>query len=233
MNNIQYILPGFEKTAKELGFNSKTISKQTNALIDRGIQNISPGVIEEAPNGTLIQYDIYTRLLKDRIIFFGGPVYSEIMNIVIAQILFLEMTDNKKDITIYLNTPGGEVSAGLSCIDVFDYVTPDISTLNVGMCCSMGSVLLSAGAKGKRYSLKRSLVMVHQPSVSGISGKSDEIEVSVQEMQKTKKTLYEILAQNSGQTYEQIVEKSKLDYWMNAEEAKNEGFIDEILIKRK
>lgn len=233
-NSIQFLAPGFEMKAKELGFDQKIISNQINKLVDFSIsteKNISPSVIEESKNGTLISYDVYTRLLKDRVIFLGHPIMDEVTNIVIAQLLFLEMSDAKKDITIYLNSPGGSVVSGLALINTMDYIEPDISVVAIGMAASMGAVILSCGTKGKRYALKDTRVMIHQPSTQ-MGGKSDDIEVGFTELQKTKKRLYEILAEKSGQTYEWIQTNSKLDYWMTAEEAKNSGFIDEVLLKR-
>lgn len=228
---MQYILKGYEQTAKSLGFNKKSISNYTNKIIDYSIKNISTGVVEEAPNGSLIQYDIYTRLLKDRVMFIGHPIMDEVTNIAIAQLLFMEMTDSKKDVTLYINSPGGSVSAGLSLINVMDYVAPDISVTSVGLAASMGAVIVACGAKGKRYSLKDAKYMIHQVSGGG-SGKSTDLEITLEEMKKTRKRLYELLAEKSGKTYKQINDMCKDDCWMTAEEAKKEGFIDHILNKR-
>lgn len=250
MNNL---LINFEKAAVTAGVSNRKIDKYTNLvqdlsykpktplidfsyqeknLITNYVTNMTPSVIEESPNGNLISYDVYTRLMKDRVMFIGHPIMTEVTNIAIAQILFLEMTDAKKDIVMYINSPGGDVNAGLSLINVMDYVLPDVSTVVVGMAASMGAVILSCGAKGKRFGLLDSRVMIHQPS-GGMQGKSDDMEVQYQQMTLVKKRLYDILAEKSGQTYEQILEKSKLDYWMSSGEAKQEGFIDDVLIKRK
>ncbi len=233
------LLKSFEKSSFEIGTSNRKISKYLNLVQDFSykstppkITNMTPSVIEEAPNGNLISYDVYTRLMKDRVMFIGHPIMTEVTNIAIAQILFLEMADKKKDIVMYLNTPGGDVNAGLSLYNVMDYVEPDVNTVVVGMAASMGAVLLSCGQKGKRYGLLDSKVMIHQPS-GGMQGKSDDMEVSFEQLQLVKKRLYDILAEKSGQTYDEILAKSKLDYWMSSEEAKNEGFIDEVLVKRK
>lgn len=233
------LLTNFEKAGITAGASNRKISKYLNLVQDFSyksvtpiITNMTPSVIEEAPNGNLISYDVYTRLMKDRVMFIGHPIMTEVTNIAIAQILFLEMTDPKRDITMYLNSPGGDVNAGLSLINVMDYVSPDISTVVVGMAASMGAVILSCGTKGKRYGLLDSKVMIHQPS-GGMQGKSDDMTVQYEQMLLVKKRLYNILAEKSGQTYEEILEKSKLDYWMASEEARKEGFIDEVLIKRK
>lgn len=246
MNND--LLINFEKAGVVSGASNRKISTYINKVQDLShklsapvlnwtsnypsITNMTPSVIEEAPNGNLISYDVYTRLMKDRVMFIGHPIMTEVTNVAIAQILFLEMTDRKKDIVMYLNSPGGDVNAGLSLINVMDYVEPDISTVVVGMAASMGAVILSCGTKGKRFGLLDSKVMIHQPS-GGMQGKSDDMQVQFEQMVLIKKRLYEILAEKSGQTYEQIVEKSKLDYWMASDIAKNEGFIDEVLVKRK
>jgi len=233
LNSIQFLAPGFEAKARELGYGDKLISKQLNKLVDfsQSEKNISPSVIEETKNGNLISYDVYTRLLKDRIIFLGHHIMDEVTNIVIAQLLFLEMDNSKKDITIYLNSPGGSVVAGLALINTMDYIEPDISVVAIGMAASMGAVILSCGTKGKRYALRDTRVMIHQPSTQ-MGGKSDDIEVGYRELGKTKKRLYEILADKSGQTYDWVNDNSKLDYWMTAQEAKEAGFIDEVLDKR-
>jgi ATP-dependent Clp protease protease subunit len=233
------LLINFERAGVTAGASNKTISKYLNLIQDFSyktktpiIHNMTPSVIEEAPNGNLISYDVYTRLMKDRVMFIGHPIMTEVTNIAIAQILFLEMTDKKKDIVMYLNSPGGDVNAGLSLINVMDYVEPDVNTVVVGMAASMGAVILSCGTKGKRYGLLDSRVMIHQPS-GGMQGKSDDMTVQYEQMLLVKKRLYEILAEKSGQTYDEILSKSKLDYWMSSEEAKKEGFIDEVLVKRK
>ena len=233
---MEKIIENFEKAGKIVGIKKTTIMNYTNKIIDwrytgNKIQNLSPSVVEETPSGNLISYDIYTRLLKDRVMFFGHPVMDEVTNVVIAQLLFLEMTDSKKDITMYLNSPGGSCDAGLSVVNTMQYITPDVSVVAIGMAASMGAVLLACGAKGKRFALKDTRVMIHQPSGS-MNGKSSAIEIDWEEMKKVKKRLYELLAEQSGQTFEAIEAKSKEDFWMSAAEAKSEGFIDEVLEKR-
>ncbi len=237
MNDL--LLKNFEIAGASLGTSSRKIGKYINLVQDLSYQaksplitNMTPSVIEEAPNGNLISYDVYTRLMKDRVMFIGHPIMTEVTNIAIAQILFLEMTDKKKDIVMYLNSPGGDVNAGLSLINVMDYVEPDINTVVVGMAASMGAVILSCGAKKKRFGLLDSKVMIHQPS-TGMQGKSSDIKVNYRELEKIEKRLYEILSEKSGQSYDAIFEKSQLDYWMSSGEAKDEGFIDEVLLKRK
>jgi len=230
MKQIDSLIQNFEFNARKLGYNYKIISQQTNKLIDT--VNISPSVVEEASNGSLISYDVYTRLLKDRVIFFGHPVMDEVTNITIAQLLFLEMTDSKKDIIMYLNSPGGSTVAGKSLIDVMEYITPDVSVVNIGMCASMGAVILACGTKGKRYALKSAKTMIHQVS-TGMEGKSSDIAVNFEEMMKEEQSLYKILSAKSGQSYDIIKEKCKLDYWMTPTEAKEFGLIDETLEKRQ
>lgn len=232
MNDLIYIAPQFEKIAKKAGYNSKDISRQTNKLIDFSVQNLNQGIVEEAPNGSLIHYDVFTRLLKDRVLFLCHPIMGEVTNIAIAQMLFLEMTDAKKDIVLYTDSPGGSVYSGLSLVNVMEYITPNVSTVVVSMAASMGAVIAASGAKGKRYALKDARFMIHQPS-SSFEGKSSELEISMKEMLKIKTRLYEILSTQSGQSYENIEAKSKEDYWLSADEAVREGFLDEVLIKRK
>ena len=232
---MENLIKGFEIVGKNAGFNKPVISTYVNKVIDYSIdpvKNLSPTVIEEAPNGSLISYDVYTRLLKDRIIFFGHAVADETVNIAIAQMLFLEMTDAKKDITLYINSGGGSVVAGLGFIDVMDYVSPDVSTVAIGMAASMGAVILTSGTKGKRFALPNSEVMIHQ-ILGGAEGQFSDMEIRLNHMKRLKDKLYKILADTSGQTVKKIEEKSNRDYWMLAEEAKKEGFIDEVIRKKK
>jgi ATP-dependent Clp protease protease subunit len=189
-----------------------------------------PSVIEKTKNGERV-YDIYSRLLEDRIIFVGDPIESHFVNTVIAQILFLEKQDPSKDITMYINCPGGEVYSGLALYDTMQYVKCDISTVCVGLAASMGAVLLSGGTKGKRFALPNSKIMIHQPLISGggISGQATDIQIEAEEMLKVKKVLTDIIAKNSGQTYEKALSDMERNNRMASEEALNYGIIDKII----
>ena len=188
---------------------------------------ITPYIIEERPMN-ITQLDVFSRLMKDRIIFLGVPIYDDVANIIQAQLLFLESQDSERDIQIYLNSPGGSVYAGLGIYDTMQYLKPDISTICTGMAASMAAVLMCAGAKGKRYALPHSRIMIHQP-MGGTQGQASDIEIEAREIQKLKKELYEIIANHSGKDYEQVWKDSDRDYWMTAAEAKEYGMIDEIL----
>ena len=185
-----------------------------------------PTVIEKSSFGERA-YDIYSRLLKERIIFLGGGIDDNVANIVIAQLLFLESEDPKKDIHLYINSPGGSVSAGLAILDTMNYVKPDVSTVCVGMAASAAAVILSAGKKGKRFVLPNSEVMIHQPW-GGAEGQATDIEITAKHIIKTRENLYKILAKNTGQSLEKIQKDAERDYFMSAEEAKKYGIIDEI-----
>jgi ATP-dependent Clp protease protease subunit len=186
-----------------------------------------PIVIEQTSRGER-SYDIYSRLLKDRIIFLGTPIDDQIANIVIAQLLFLSSQDPTKDINIYINSPGGSVSAGLAIYDTMQFVKADISTICVGMAASMGQILLTAGAKGKRYSLPNSRIMMHQPS-GGAQGQSSDIEIYTREMIKTRDTLYNIIAKHTGKDFEEIKKDADRDFYMTSNEAVAYGIIDKVL----
>ena len=173
--------------------------------------------------------DVYSRLMMDRIIFLGYPVTDEVANIVTAQLLFLESTDRNRDIQMYINCPGGGVYAGLGMYDTMQFITPDIATICTGMAASMGSVLMCAGAKGKRTALKHSRIMMHQPS-AGAGGQASDIEITVNEVKKIKQELYAITAFHSGQTIEKVAADSNRDYWMTSTEAKEYGLVDEVLV---
>lgn len=192
---------------------------------------ISPTIIEERQLN-IATMDVFSRLMMDRIIFLGVPIDDYVANIIQAQLLFLESVDSKRDIQIYLNTPGGSVYAGLGIYDTMQYINPDVATICTGMAASMGAVLLCAGTKNKRTALKHSRILIHQP-MGGAQGQASDIEITAREIQKLKKELYEIIAQHSGQTYEKIWEDSDRDYWMTAEEAKSYGMIDEVLLRNK
>lgn len=188
---------------------------------------ISPTVIEER-SMNVTSLDVFSRLMMDRIIFLGTAIDSDVANIIQAQLLFLESSNQEEDINIYLNTPGGEIYSGLGIIDVMNLIKPDISCNVTGLAASMGAVILSSGTKGKRYALKHSRVMIHQPLGSAY-GQSIDMEIEVKEILKLKKELYQILAEQTGQTYKQIEKDSDRDYWMTAEESKKYGIIDEVL----
>lgn len=188
---------------------------------------IIPTVIEKSPEGARA-YDIYSRLLKDRIIFLGEGVDDHTANLTIAQLLFLEAEDPKKDIKLYINTPGGSVTAGMAIYDTMQYVKPDIQTICVGLAASMGSMLLAGGAKGKRFALPNAEIMIHQP-LGGAEGQASDVEIRAKLLLKWRDTLNRILAKNTGQPIEKIQKDVDRDYFMTAEEAKKYGLIDEII----
>jgi ATP-dependent Clp protease protease subunit len=189
-----------------------------------------PTVIEKTSQGERA-YDIYSRLLKDRIIFLGTEIDETVANLVIAQMLFLESEDPKKDISLYINSPGGSVYAGMAMYDTMQLIKPDVSTIVVGMAMSMGAVLLAAGAKGKRYALPNAKVMIHQPS-SGFQGTTADIEISAQQALDTRRSLDALLAKHTGQPVERIHKDTDRDFYMGADESKVYGLIDDILKKR-
>jgi len=186
-----------------------------------------PTVIEKSPLGERA-YDIYSRLLKDRIIFLGGVIDDHIANLVIAQLLFLESEDPKKDITLYINSPGGSVTSGLAIFDTMNHIKPDVSTVCVGIAASMGSFLLSSGTKGKRYILPNAEVMIHQV-MGGTEGQASDIAIGAKHILRTKETLNKILAKNTGQKVEQVEKDSDRDNYMTADEAKKYGLVDDII----
>jgi len=187
-----------------------------------------PFVIEQTSRGER-SYDIFSRLLKDRIIFVGGAVEDRMADVIIAAMLFLEKEDAGKDIDMYINSPGGSVTAGLAIYDVMQYIKPDISTVCIGQAMSMGAVLLCAGAKGKRYALPHSRILIHQPS-GGFHGTAADIEIQSREMQLYKKMLYEIISSHSGQPVDKIEKDSDRDFFMSPDEAKEYGIIDQVLM---
>ena len=189
-----------------------------------------PTVLEKSQFGERA-YDIYSRLLKERIVFLGGPVGDEVANVVIAQMLFLEHEDPKKDIKLYINSPGGSVTAGMAIYDTMQFIKPDVSTLCVGMAASMGAFLLSSGAKGKRFTLPNSRVLIHQPS-GGAQGQATDIEIHARDILKTRDQLNRIMAANTGQTIEKIEHDTERDYFLFAEEAKEYGLVDQVISKR-
>lgn len=191
---------------------------------------LSPSIIEERQLN-VAQMDVFSRLMMDRIIFLGVPIDDYAANVIQAQLLFLDSSDPGKDISVYLNTPGGSVSAGLGIYDTMQYIKSDVSTICTGIAASMGAVLLVAGAQGKRFALKHSRVMIHQP-MGGMQGQATDMEITVREIQKLKKELYTILADHSGNLYERIEKDSDRDYWMTATEAKEYGMIDDLLVRK-
>jgi ATP-dependent Clp protease protease subunit len=190
-----------------------------------------PTVIEKTQAGERA-YDIYSRLLKERIVFIGGTVSSDLANSVIAQLLHLEQEDAKKDITIYINSPGGSVDAGMAMIDTMNFIKPKVSTVCVGMAASMGAMLLSAGEKGKRYSLPNSRIMIHQP-MTGVEGQASDIMITAEEIVKTKQRLIDMLAKATGQKKSKVEKDMDRDFWMSSTDAEKYGIIDGIIKKRK
>lgn len=192
---------------------------------------ISPTIIEERQLN-VAQMDVFSRLMMDRIIFLGTDVNDYSANVIQAQLLFLDSSDPGKDVSIYINSPGGSVYAGLGIYDTMQYIQSDVSTICTGMAASMAAVLLVAGEKGKRFALKHSRIMIHQP-MGGAQGQASDIEITAREIQKLKKELYEIIATHSGQPFEKVERDSDRDYWMTAMEAKDYGMIDDVLIRQK
>lgn len=193
----------------------------------------TPIVIEQSGNGER-QYDIYSRLLKDRIIFLGTPITDEVADLLVAQMLFLESDAPDKDIYLYINSPGGSVSAGLAVYDTMQYIKPDVSTISVGLSASMGALLLCAGAPGKRFALPHSKILIHQPLIAGdgISGQATEIEIQARQILKSRETLNKILAKHTGQSEDRISLDTERDNYMTAEEALHYGIVDKIIEKR-
>ena len=190
-----------------------------------------PMVVEQSGRGERA-YDIYSRLLKERIVFMVGPVNDQSANLVVAQLLFLESENPNKDIFLYINSPGGSVTAGMSIYDTMNFIKPDVSTLCLGQAASMGAFLLSAGAKGKRFALPNSRIMIHQPLLGGLSGQASDIEIHAKELIKIKEKLNRLLAEHSGKDLEQVVKDTDRDNYMSAEEACEYGLIDQVIINR-
>ncbi len=214
------------------GSNYDRFTSHFNGSVTSGISNyISPTIIEERQLN-VAQMDVFSRLMMDRIIFLGVGINDDVANIIQAQLLFLESADSKKPISIYLNSPGGSVYAGLGIYDTMQYITPEVATICTGMAASMAAVLMCAGAPKKRTALPHSRIMIHQP-MGGAEGQASDIEITAREIQKLKKELYEIIAKHSNQTYDKVYADSDRDYWMTAQEAKDYGMIDEVLIKSK
>ena len=200
------------------------------SVIDPQNLGMVPIVIETSGRGERA-YDIYSRLLRERVVFLVGPVNDATANLVVAQLLFLESETPDKDISLYINSPGGSVSAGMSIFDTMQFIKPDVSTLCMGMAASMGAFLLSAGAKGKRFCLPNSKVMIHQP-LGGAQGQATDIEIHAREILKTREQLNKILAERTGQPLEKIQADTERDYYMSATEAKDYGLVDQVIDKR-
>ena len=213
-------------TRLEHGISSMTMHRYQSALD----AYINPTIIEERKLN-VASMDVFSRLMMDRIIFLGVPIDDDVANIVTAQLLFLASNDSSSDISLYLNTPGGQVSSGLAIYDTMQLIEPDVATICTGMAASMGSVLLCAGAAGKRSALPHSSVMIHQP-LGGAQGQASDILIAAQEIEKIRKELYTIISEHSGQTLEKIYADGDRDFWMNAKEALDYGMVDEILTKR-
>ncbi|MBA6155853.1 ATP-dependent Clp endopeptidase proteolytic subunit ClpP [Tenacibaculum sp. S7007] len=213
----------FEKYAtKHQGINSTYLGKITSSL--------TPYIMEERQMN-ITQMDVFSRLMMDRIIFLGTGVNDQVANVIQAQLLFLESIDASKDISIYINSPGGGVYAGLGIYDTMQFIKPDVATICTGMAASMGAVLMCAGAKGKRSALPHSRIMIHQP-MGGAQGQASDMEITVKEIGKLKTELYNIISEHSGQSFEKVQEDSDRDYWMKADEAKTYGMVDEILTRK-
>lgn len=196
---------------------------------DKLVNSMTPYIIEERPMN-IASMDVFSRLMMDRIIFMGTGVDDYVANIITAQLLFLESVDASKDISIYINSPGGSVYAGLGIYDTMQFVKPDVATICTGMAASMGAVLLCAGAEGKRSALPHSRVMIHQPS-GGAQGVATDMEINLKEMLKLKEELYQIISKHSKQPYDKVYKDSERDYWLRANEAKEYGMVDEVLIR--
>jgi len=208
----------------------KKISGTTFDGYVQSIENITRAVIEERPTN-FREIDVFSRLIMDRIIFLGLPVDDNIANIITAQLLFLESVDSKKDILLYVNSPGGSVYAGLGIYDTMQLVVPEVCTICTGLAASMAAVLLAGGAKDKRSALPHSRIMIHQP-MSGMQGQASDMEISLKQTLSVKKDLYDILSKHTGKTYDNIERDSDRDFWLRADEAKKYGIIDEVLEKR-
>ncbi|MFY0643420.1 MAG: ATP-dependent Clp endopeptidase proteolytic subunit ClpP [Bacteroidia bacterium] len=220
----------FKKYAvKHHGISSMKVDYYVNSSISTTPSDMTRTVIEERQM-PFREVDVFSRLMADRIIFLGTPIDDYIANIIQAQMLFLESADPKRDIQIYINSPGGSVYAGLGIYDTMQYITPDVATICTGIAASMAAVLLCAGGKGKRTALKHSRVMIHQP-LGGAQGQATDMEITVKEILKLKKELYDIIASHSGQKFNKVQSDSERDYWMTSMEAKDYGMIDEVLTK--
>ena len=217
----------FKKFANGMGVNSMLLHDVQSHM--DGPQNMTPYIIEESEMRG-VQLDVFSRLMKDRTIFLGTGINDQVANIVVAQLLYLESVDSEKDIKLYCNSPGGSVYAGLAIKDTMDFVSPDISTVVIGLAASMGAIIQSSGTKGKRFALPSSRIMIHQP-LGSAQGQSSDIQISAEQIKIIKKELYDILSENTGKSYEEIEIDSDRDYWMKSEKALEYGMIDKIVSK--
>lgn len=217
----------FEKFARCNNVSSTTLDKYSNVITNGWV---SPTIIEERKLN-VAQMDVFSRLMQERIIFLGTDIDDDVANIITAQLLYLESVGND-DITLYLNTPGGSISAGMSIVDTMNYISSDVSTVTTGMAASMGAIIGSSGTKGKRFILPHGRYLLHQP-LGGVRGQASEIEIEYKEIQKYKEMLYNILSENTGQTYEKIWKDADRDFWLNAQESLDYGLIDKIITKKK
>lgn len=216
---------------KHLGMNGLALDQYVSKVSPVAASYISPTIIEERQLN-VAQMDVFSRLMMDRIIFLGTEVNDYTANVIQAQLLYLDSADPGKDVSIYINSPGGSVYAGLGIYDTMQYISSDVATICTGIAASMAAVLLVAGQKGKRFALRHSRVMIHQP-MGGAQGQASDIEITAREIQKLKKELYTIIADHSGQPFEKVERDSDRDYWMTAEEAKEYGMIDDVFIRAK
>ena len=221
----------FGKEFKKYAVKHRGISSLTTERFVSSIENMTRTVIEERPVN-FREIDVFSRLMADRIIFMGTEVNDEVANVLVAQFLFLESMDAKRDIQMYINSPGGSVYAGLGIYDTMQFIKPDIATICTGMAASFGAVLLCAGAAGKRSALEHSRVMIHQPH-GGAQGQESDIEITAREYKKLKNELYAIIAHHSGQTVKKVEKDGDRDYWLKADEAKAYGMIDEVLTRKR
>jgi len=191
-----------------------------------------PMVVEQTNRGERA-YDIYSRLLKDSIIFLGTPIDDNVANLVTAQLLFLEAEDPDKDISLYINSPGGSISAGMAIYDTMQFIRPDVTTICIGQAASMGALLLAAGAPGKRFALPNSRILIHQPSMSGLSGQATDIDIHAREILRIRANINEIMSKHTGQSLDKIEHDVERDFWMSAPQAREYGMIDEIIFKNR
>lgn len=220
------------KEFKKYAVKHKGISSiAVDAYLESSIEGMTRTVIEERPMN-FREIDVFSRLMADRIIFLGMPIDDYVANIIQAQLLFLDSMDARRDVQMYINSPGGSVYAGLGIYDTMQWINPDVATICTGLAASMGAVLQCAGAKGKRTALPHARIMIHQP-LGGAQGQASDIEITAREIQKLKKELYDILSEHSGQPFEKVQQDSDRDYWMTAQEAKDYGMLDDVLNKIK
>ncbi|MCM1035959.1 MAG: ATP-dependent Clp endopeptidase proteolytic subunit ClpP [Bacteroides sp.] len=216
---------------KGLGMNGLALDQYTSAISSISANYINPSIIEERQLN-VAQMDVFSRLMMDRIIFLGTEVNDYTANVIQAQLLYLDSADPGKDVSIYINSPGGSVYAGLGIYDTMQYISSDVATICTGMAASMAAVLLVSGRQGKRFALRHSRVMIHQP-MGGAQGQASDIEITAREIKKLKHELYTIIADHSGQPFDRVERDSDRDYWMTAEEAREYGMIDQVLVKAK